>query len=202
MTKTVDLVAGQKFGDVEVVRKHHTKIVYYGKRKITKDFYLCRCKCGKEFVAYKHNLTRNVDRIESCGCAIGTHHRSKTRRMRIFYGMRRRCYNKNCPDYKNYGGRGIKICEEWCKNCESFYDWSMNNGYADDLTIERINVDGDYCPENCKWVTKTEQAQNKRNTVKIFYEGQKLTVSEVCSLTGEKYNTVYMRYKRRNSSLG
>ena len=63
MTKTVDLVAGQKFGDVEVVRKHHTKIVYYGKRKVTKDFYLCRCKCGKEFVAYKHNLTRNVDII-------------------------------------------------------------------------------------------------------------------------------------------
>lgn len=196
MPKTVDLVAGQKFGGVEVIRKHHTKIVYYGKRKVTKDFYLCRCKCGKEFIAYKHNLTRNVDRIESCGCAMGSHHHSKTRCMKIFYGMRKRCYDKNCADYKNYGDRGIKICSEWYKNCESFYNWATNNGYADNLTIERIDVDGDYCPENCKWVTKTEQAQNKRNTVKIFYEGQKLSVSEVCSLTGEKYNTVYMRYKR------
>lgn len=199
MPKTVDLVAGQKFGDIEVIRKHHTKIVYYGKRKVTKDFYLCRCKCGKEFVAYKHNLTRNVDRVESCGCAMGSHHHSKTRCMKIFYGMRKRCYDKNCADYKNYGGRGIKIYSEWYKNCESFYNWATNNGYADSLTIERIDVDGDYCPENCKWVTKTEQARNKRNTVKIFYEGQKLSVSEVCSLTGEKYNTVYMRYKRKGA---
>lgn len=197
MPKTVDLVAGQKFGDIEVIKKHHTKIVYYGKRKLIKDFYLCRCKCGKEFVVYKHNLTRNVDRIKSCGCAMGSHHHSKTRCMKIFYGMRKRCYDKNCADYKNYGGRGIKIYSEWYKNCESFYNWAINSGYADNLTIERIDVNKDYCPENCRWATKIEQAKNKRNTIKVYYKGQMLTINEICNITGEKYNTVYMRYKRK-----
>lgn len=198
MPKTVDLVAGQKFGDVEVIRKHHTKIVYYGKRKITKDFYLCRCKCGKEFVAYKHNLTRNVDRIESCGCIKGTHHLRNTRCMQIFYGMKKRCYTTTCHDYKNYGGRGIRVCNEWLENPKNFYDWAMANGYKNTLTIERIDVNKDYCPGNCKWATKTEQAQNKRSTRKFFYFGQMLTIREICGLTGLKYHTVYMRYKRKD----
>lgn len=198
MTKAVDLIAGQKFGDVEIIRKHHTKIVYYGTRKVTKDFYLCKCKCGKEFIAYKHNLTRNVDRIESCGCAMGSHHHSKTRCMKIFYGMKQRCYTKTCPDYKNYGGRGIRVCNEWLKNPKNFYDWAMANGYKNTLTIERIDVNKDYCPENCKWATKIEQAQNKRTTRRFFYFGQMLTISEICGLTGLKYHTVYMRYKRKD----
>lgn len=196
MTKAVDLYAGQKFGDVEVIKKHHTKIVYYGKRKVTKDFYLCRCKCGKEFLAYKHNLTRNVDRIESCGCIRGTHHLTKTRCMRIFYGMRKRCYDKNCIDYKNYGGRGIKICAEWYRNCESFYNWAMNNGYADNLTIERIDVNKDYCPENCKWITKAEQSANRRNVIKIIFDGEMCSISEISKKTGIKHGTIDMRIRR------
>lgn len=167
MTQAVDLVAGQKFGDVEVIKKHHTKIVYYGKRKVTKDFYLCRCKCGKEFIAYKHNLTRNVDRIESCGCKNGTHHLTNTRCMRIFYGMRKRCFDKNCIDYKNYGGRGITICDEWNNNYESFYNWAINNGYQNNLTIDRIDTNKNYCPENCRWITRAEQNKNKRNVRRI-----------------------------------
>lgn len=196
MTKSIDLVPGQRFGNVEVIRKHHTKIIYYGDRKVTKDFYLCRCKCGKEFIAYKHNLTRNKDRIESCGCAKGSHHRSKTRCMKIFYGMRKRCYNKNCSDYKNYGGRGIKICEEWCSDYERFYDWAIKNGYNDSLTIERIDVEKDYCPENCKWIPRSEQSANRRGVVKVIYDNKLCTIKDICAKTGKKYNTVYMRYKR------
>lgn len=167
MKRAVDLVAGQKFGDVEVIKKHHTKIVYYGERKVTKDFYLCRCKCGKEFIAYKHNLTRNVDRIESCGCKNGTHHLTKTRCMRILYGMKKRCSDKNCLSYKDYGERGITVCKEWTEKPELFYDWAMKNGYNDRLTIDRIDVNKGYCPENCRWITRAEQNSNKRNVKKV-----------------------------------
>ena len=165
--KAVDLVAGQKFGEIEVIKKDHTKIVYYGKRKLTKDYYLCRCKCGKEFIAYKHNLTRNIDRIESCCCKKGKHHLTNTRCMRIFYGMKKRCFDKKCVDYKNYGGRGITICNEWINEPELFYDWAMENGYNDRLTIDRIDVNKGYCPENCRWITRTEQNSNKRNVKKV-----------------------------------
>lgn len=196
MTKSTDLVPGQRFGNVEVIRKHHTKIIYYGDRKVTKDFYLCRCKCGKEFIAYKHNLTRNVDRIESCGCALGTHHHSKTRCMKIFYGVRKRCYNKNSKSYKDYGGRGIKICDEWYNNCESFYQWAISNGYKDNLTIERIDVNKDYSPDNCKWIPKSEQSANRRGIRKVLFENKICSIKEICKKTGIKYNTVYMRIKR------
>ena len=179
MMKAVDLIAGQKFGDVEVIKKHHTKIVYYKKQKVVKDFYLCRCKCGKEFIAYKHSLTRNVDRIESCGCKNGTHHLTKTRCMRILYGMRKRCSDKNCLSYKDYGGRGISVCKEWMEKPESFYYWAMENGYSDNLTIDRINVNKGYCPENCRWVTKAEQNNNKRNVKRVK-----------CVETGEIYISV------------
>lgn len=178
MKQAVDLVAGQKFGDVEVIKKHHTKIVYYGERKVTKDFYLCRCKCGKEFIAYKHNLTRNVDRIESCGCKQGTHHLTNTRCMKIFYGMRKRCFDKNCVDYKNYGGKGITICDEWNNNFKLFYNWAMSNGYKDNLTIDRIDNDKNYCPENCRWVTKAEQAKNRKCVKRVL-----------CVETNKIYNT-------------
>ena len=79
----------------------------------------------------------------------------------IWQGMKKRCNNKNCKDYYNYGGRGIVVCNEWNNSSENFVLWALNNGYSDDLSIDRIDTDSGYCPENCKWSTATEQARNR-----------------------------------------
>jgi hypothetical protein len=90
--------------------------------------------------------------------------RAGSRLYRIWKNMKTRCFNQKVKSYKDYGGRGITICDEWCNSFEAFETWALSNGYADDLTIDRINNDWNYCPDNCKWATKKEQANNKRNS--------------------------------------
>ena len=96
-----------------------------------------------------------------------THGLSKTRIYMIWAGIKNRCNNKGNKVYKNYGGRGITVCNDWENDFLSFYNWALDNGYKDNLTIDRIDVNGNYEPNNCRWTTIKEQANNKRNTVKI-----------------------------------
>ena len=108
--------------------------------------------------------------------------------------MKARCRNPNECSYSNYGGRGIRVCQEW-QNADSFMNWALKNGYKDTLTIERIDVDGDYEPSNCKWATLKEQARNKRNNFNVTYLGRTQPLAAWCEELNLKYNTVYMRLK-------
>lgn len=139
---------------------------------ITKDIknkkaFLCKCDCGK-YIVIKPALLVN-GKYRSCGCYLETRSLGAEQRKRIkgiYNGMRHRCLNKNAKDYKLYGGRGIKICEEWLNDFEKFYQWSMENGYDNRLTIDRIDSNGNYSPDNCRWTTWDIQCRNKRQRQK------------------------------------
>ncbi len=118
-----------------------------------------------------------------------------TRLYGIWNGIKQRCNNPNRPKYKSYGGRGIKVCNEWNTSFKSFYDWAMANGYRDDLTIDRIDVNGNYEPSNCRWTSLKEQSYNKTTSKFISYNGEVKTLAEWAQEYGIKYGTLFYRIK-------
>ncbi len=163
--------------------------------------YKCRCDCGTERVLRRTSLTSGNSK--SCGClsmedAIAratTHGETKTRLYRIWAGIIQRCCNdRKRYEWEKYGGRGIEVCEEWRKY-ESFRDWAVANGYRDDLSIDRKDPDGNYCPENCRWATTYEQSNNKRTSKTIVFDGESGTVREFADKYGLEYSCLYARLK-------
>lgn len=158
--------------------------------------WLCRCDCGAEVVVQLGNLRSG--HTKSCGClkveaqnrSHLTHGLAGTRLYKTWVGMKTRCYNKGHPKYPIYGGRGIQVCDEWRTSFESFKEWATSHGYADDLTIDRIDVNGNYEPDNCRWATVTQQARNKTRTV--FYKGKCAT--EWCENLGLPKSTFRSRF--------
>lgn len=152
-----DLI-GKKFGKL-------TPIEYVAGSK-----WKCICECGKECVVQTCKL--NSRHTTSCGCVKKNNHfvhgKRKTRLYRIWANMKTRCLNPNDPHFERWGGRGITICQEWEHNFQAFYDWAISNGYSDDLSIDRIDVNGNYEPSNCRWATAKEQNNNKRNVKKVI----------------------------------
>lgn len=166
MGRLVDLT-GQRFGQITVLGRTQNHICASGQQKTA---WRCLCVCGKEFVATSGNLRNG--HYESCGClvakrmsAIGqkrkTHGESKTRLYRIWAGMKDRCENPHNIKYSIYGGKGIKVCPEWLNSFDKFRDWAVANGYADNLTIDRIDSNGNYDPSNCRWETYSVQNKNR-----------------------------------------
>ncbi len=149
-------ISGKKFGKITVVS-------FYG-FKNGRSLWNCKCECGTECVYDGHTLLAN--HISSCGCGKKTHNlrhgMSGTRLYRIWTGMKTRCENQNADNYKYYGERGISVCDEWKEDFDTFAKWALKTGYKDSLTIDRINVNGNYEPKNCRWVTMAEQNKNKR----------------------------------------
>lgn len=162
-------IVGERFGRLTVIKY----IGFYNKNNKGKNehYYNAKCDCGNiSYEIMRRNLQKGISK--SCGCLhkegllerITTHGLSKHRLYEIYNGMRQRCNNCNDEKYHYYGGRGIKICEEWLgdNGFINFYNWSMNNGYKDDLSIDRVDVNGNYHPLNCKWATMKEQVVNRR----------------------------------------
>ena len=118
---------------------------------------------------------------------------SNHRLYHIWFDMKRRCYQIQNKRWNKYGGRGIKVCPEWLNNFQAFFDWSMANGYADNLTIDRIDVDGDYSPENCRWADKFQQANNRSNNHYITYNGETKTMREWSRELEMSYTTLRKR---------
>lgn len=193
MSKVIDL-AGQRFGRLLVVQREGTQC--------GSATWLCRCDCGKETVVNGHNLRRGL--IVSCGCKratvppFKTHGKSKTRLHRIWRGMKQRCFNPNLTAYKNYGGRGITVCDEWLgeDGFQHFYDWAMANGYDEDLEIDRRDNDGDYEPSNCQWASRERQANNRRTNATLTLNNETHTIAEWTKITGISKAAIEGRLKR------
>ena len=115
--------------------------------------------------------------------------------------MRQRCYNPKNKRYKEYGARGVTVCEEWLNNFEAFYEWAIANGYRDNLTIDREDANKNYEPSNCRWITAKEQANNKRNNNYITYNGETHTIAEWAEIYNIKYSTLYQRINRYGWSV-
>lgn len=109
--------------------------------------------------------------------------------------MKRRCQNKNAPEYKNYGGRGINVCQEW-ERYEGFKEWALRSGYKDGLTLDRIDVNGDYEPSNCRWISMKDQQHNRRDNIWIDVDGNKVLLADLARQTGILDKTLYQRYKK------
>lgn len=175
---------------------------YAGKNKDGRAKWLCKCDCGNYHTTLGKYLL-NGD-TTSCGCRRArilretterqtTHHMTGTRLYQIWSGIRGRCNNPNEECYPNYGGRGIKICDEWNSNFTTFYEWAINNGYKENLTIDRIDNNGDYNPNNCRWVDLKTQANNTRRNHYLTYKGETKSLAEWAEIKKINYSTLRAR---------
>lgn len=123
------------------------------------------------------------------------HGYSKTRLHRIWVAMRKRCRNPNDSSFKHYGGKGIKVCEEWDNDFMTFREWALNNGYTDELSIDRIDNNKGYSPDNCRWATQREQVNNQSSNIKLVFQGKAYSPNEVSKLSGININTIYHAHR-------
>lgn len=128
-----------------------------------------------------------------CSAKCKLHGKAKTRLYSIYRGMKERTQNPKNKAYYRYGARGIKVCDEWLNDFNAFYDWAMSSGYSEDLTIDRIDVDDDYCPQNCRWSTRSEQSNNTSQCVHLEYQGLSLTPRQWSEKLGISIHTIRWR---------
>lgn len=148
MTKIRD-IKGMRFGSLIAIKR-------VGSNEKGHSLWECKCDCGKTIVNLSNRLL--TGNSSTCGCRNG-HGMRYTRLYRTWINMKQRCTNPKEMHYKRYGGRGIKICDEWINSFKSFYSWAINSGYKDSLTIDRKDNDGNYEPNNCRWITNAENAR-------------------------------------------
>lgn len=209
MSRMIDL-SNQRFGRLVAIEPA-------GVSKKGRMMWKCICDCGNTVIANGQYLRRGD--TKSCGCRrYDTSHlepyRHKPHRKynaeyipcyngyvkpvlyTVWVSMKDRCYNPQNKFYKIYGGKGIRVCEEWFEDFQAFNDWAVTSGYKRGLSIDRIDNSGDYCPENCRWATPIEQANNKSNSHKITYNGETHTIAEWSRISGLNYSLIKSRIHR------
>lgn len=194
-TKSQSIQIGEKYGRLTVIE-------YVGKDGYNHKLFKCKCDCGNEIVSLGCNIKRG--RTKSCGCykrdllkEIHTTHGKRNHPLySVWRSMRKRCENPKDIGYRLYGGRGIRVCDEW-NDFQNFFTWAIENGYKSGLTLDRIDVNSNYMPSNCRWASMKVQNNNKRNTIYISAYGQVHTIAEWEEITGINHETIYRRIKRR-----
>lgn len=194
----MESVIGERFGRLVAIGVEKPEPQRKGRKVI------CRCDCGNEKAINYGSLKSG--RTKSCGCLRKEtaritanknikHGKTNTRLYTIWGSMLKRCRNENDPAYPRYGGRGIAVCLEWC-DFENFQAWAIENGYSENLTLDRKDTNGDYCPENCRWTTPKVQSNNKRNNHNLTIFGETHTVAEWSEISGTKRVTIHARLRR------
>lgn len=179
-------LTGKKFNRLTVIERA-------GSNKNKQALWLCKCDCGNEVKVISADLKSG--HTKSCGClhiqriiqynkqTKSTHNMTNTRLYKIWYTMKQRCYYTKHKSYNNYGAKGIRICQEWINDFQSFYDWAIKNGYDENAkygkcTLDRIDVNGNYEPDNCRWVDMKVQTRNRTNNHLLTYNGETHCISE------------------------
>lgn len=197
MSKMIDLT-GKRFGDLYVL--HRVENSPKTKSGYSTTRWLCKCDCGNEIELTKTSLIR--DGRENCGCKKKKrprkHGMSHTKLHNVWIGMNQRCSNPKDIEYKHYGGRGISVCDEWkgTNGASRFIEWALKNGYKESLSIDRIDVDGNYEPSNCRWIPMNEQAHNKQNTIWVVLNGERMSLKKACDILSVNYSTAYGRKQK------
>lgn len=194
MSQFIDLT-GQTFGRLTVLERADSGTTKYAT-------WVCRCSCGNVKVVRSCHLRSGA--TTSCGCyhkeiasnANSTHKESRTRLYSEWQHMKKRCYWKNYKAYNLYGGRGIIVCDEWKNSFVSFREWALKNGYSDTLTLDRIDVNGNYEPANCRWATKFVQSNNRSINRIVEYHGEKGVYIGMCRKLNVNESTVRSRMKK------
>ena len=194
-------LTGEKFGRLTVIGV--SRKVESGNRE--RYYWRCKCDCGNEKEVRTDCLTSGL--VKSCGCLkkdqdkinLTKYHKHKLSHTKLwdtYYGMKSRCYDKTDKRYSDYGGRGIEICPEWLENFENFVSWSLENGFDDNLQIDRIDNDSGYSPQNCRWISIKENCRNRRSNVMIEYQGKMITLIELSEILNIPYKTAYSKYRK------
>lgn len=186
---------GKRFGRLTVVS-------LYGKNDRRENVWECICDCGGKAFCSTANLKSGNSK--SCGCLVKENMSKVAKKHGLrdtslydkWTNMKTRCFNPNAKSFDRYGGRGITVCEEWKNDFVAFYNWSIENGYNESLSLDRIDVNGNYEPSNCRWISMEDQAKNKRNTIRVEFDGEKRTLKEIAELLDEPLPNIRMRYYR------
>ena len=196
-SKSLKDYSNKKFGRLTVLYRVENN-------KFNQVQWLCKCECGNEKIITANSLRNGT--TKSCGClkkeqdyiniAHIKHNKSNTRLYNIWRHMKYRCNNPNGKRHKFYYDKGIKVCEEWKNSFQVFYNWAINNGYNDNLSIDRIDNNKGYYPNNCRWANSIQQNNNQSNNIKILYKGKEYSIKELAEQNNIKRATLYERIKR------
>ena len=190
INKHKEISVNPKYKDYIGQKYNHWTIIDISTRpKLCGIEFICKCDCGTIRTIQLSSLIRN--KTKSCGCINKVNYNTKSSLYKIYMHMKGRCYCKTDKKYKNYGKRGIKICKEWLEDYNVFLDWSIKNGYKEGLSIERIDVNGDYKPDNCKFISISEQTKNKTTSHYYKYNDKIYSLKELTTIFAHSYKYLH-----------